>query len=156
MSSKFVRSFFAQLAENMLSDFDIYNERDTISWMSYLKIFCAVRDKRDLDLETNKRSVWHPAAAGYIMERTEVEDAEEHYDEEENRNRVRGRDEPADDHTDDDGSEVSASEDDDDSDDDGDDVSEENEENEDNDDVRNNRRSTNRNKSRSENKKNKK
>ena len=40
--TKFVKSFFAQIAENMLSDFDIYNDQDTVSWMSYLKLFCTV------------------------------------------------------------------------------------------------------------------
>lgn len=126
VNMRFARSFFAQIAENMLSDFDIFNERDTITWRSYLKVFCAVRDKRDTDLETNLRSTWHTATTGYIMTRME-EVAEERieYDSSKMSGSKMSSEGPSDDHTDDDGSDVDNSDDDDDEDSDDEDEDEE-------------------------------
>jgi hypothetical protein len=107
---KFARSFFSQIAENMLSDFDIYNNRDAISWRSYLKIFGAIKEKRDTENEIYMRSTWHSATTGYIMERIEGEIEYEA----DSTNEIKG---PADDYTDDDESDVSDDDDDDDDDD---------------------------------------
>jgi hypothetical protein len=102
---KVARSFFAQIGENMLSDFDIDNDRETVSWRTYLKIFCAVRDKRDTENDITLRNTWHAATAGYIMELTGGK--EEYEDGEVEISLKESRKGPADNFTDDEASDVS-------------------------------------------------
>ena len=66
---KNAKSLLTQIAENMVSDFDIYNDEDSVSWGSFLKIICALRDSNDTDLDAHSRSKWHSATSGYMMER---------------------------------------------------------------------------------------
>ena len=111
---KFAKSFLSQMAENMLSDFDINDDREVITWKRYLRTFCDLRDRKDPENERIRRSIWHPSTVGYVMERANedieagVSDNDQHSQREEKRT-----DKPADDYTDDDASEISASDDDD-------------------------------------------
>lgn len=111
---KFASLFFSLISENMLSDFDIYNDRETVSWRTYLNIFCAVRDKRDTELEVYQRSLCHIATTGYIMEQSDA--APVYFDDEDeeegasssSKNKQNGKGKGhADDYTDDDESDVS-------------------------------------------------
>ena len=103
---KNAKSLHAQIAENMLSDFDIYNDEDSVSWGSFLKMICAIRDIKEVDLDTHSRSKWHSATSGYMMERviSEVEEEDDDPELESNTNSITRL---ADYHTDDDESSVS-------------------------------------------------
>jgi hypothetical protein len=105
---KVARSFFAQIGENMLSDFDIDNDRETVSWRTYLKTFCAVRDKRHTENDIILRNTWHTATAGYVME---VTGGKEEYEDGEVETSIKeSRKGPADNYTDDESSDVSDNE----------------------------------------------
>ena len=103
---KNAKSLHAQIAENMLSDFDIYNDEDSVSWGSFLKMICAIRDITEIDLDTHSRSKWHSATSGYMMERV-ISEVEEDDDDPELECNTNGIARLADYHTDDDESSVS-------------------------------------------------
>ena len=68
---KWTKMFFARVAENMLSDFDINNEREMVSWKDFFRIFSEIKQQRDIDIDQKRRMMWHPAASGYMMNRDE-------------------------------------------------------------------------------------
>lgn len=114
---KFAKSFLSQIAENMLSDFDINDDREVISWKRYLRTFCDLRDRKVPENERIRRDIWHPSTLGYAMEIENEDSGTEFtiYDQ------ISGREEmvsdkPADEYTDDDESENSSSDGDDESD----------------------------------------
>ena len=110
---KFAKSFLSQIAEHMLSDFDINDDREVITWKRYLRTFCDLRDRKDPQNERTLRSTWHPSTLGYIMERADkdIEGGDSDNDQPSVRE-GKGSDKPADDSTDDDASESSSSDDD--------------------------------------------
>jgi predicted NACHT family NTPase len=64
---KQLRSVFAQLQEARISDFDVNNVDETISWRTYFHLFSTIKEKFDKDAELHTRSQWHTATMGYEM-----------------------------------------------------------------------------------------
>ena len=69
---KWAKYLMAKLAAGMLSDIDIYNDRELVSWRVYLKAFSDIRQRIGEDTENEKRKMYHPACRGYILTKVDV------------------------------------------------------------------------------------
>ena len=96
---KWAKYLMAKLAAGMMTDIDIYNDRELVSWRVYLKVFSDIRQKIGEDTENEKRKLYHPACRGYILTKVDVPVEEQIEMQEDDGDRG-----PADDYTEDAGS----------------------------------------------------
>ena len=71
LQMKQLKSFFAKLQESRISDFDINNESETVSWRQYFLLFSDINQKLDTDKAEYVRSTWHVATRGFEMQHYE-------------------------------------------------------------------------------------
>jgi hypothetical protein len=69
---KQIKSFFANLQESRISDFDVDNYEEILSWRTYFQQFSSIKEKMDTEAEVNARAQWHTSCAGYEMMKSEV------------------------------------------------------------------------------------
>lgn len=81
LNLKQVKCFFAKLQESMLSDFELGNVTEEVTWRQYFQIFSEIKERVDVEKNVTIRQHWHPATCGYeMMRNNEVELLEEPID----------------------------------------------------------------------------